>query len=193
MSYEGGFSGRINKLVDGCYSFWQGAASIILQEFQQQQQQQQQESTWQQRQHPNEGSTDCNDDVMHDTMKRASQSIFNNAKDPWILREDGVTVEGGEAKRPHVSLDCDPFNAIMLQKYILLCTQDENGGLRDKPSKGRDFYHSCYCLSGLSIAQHYGSKHKSSMDNEEETRIHRTHPCYNIRVEHVAFCKSNLR
>jgi protein farnesyltransferase subunit beta len=24
MSFEGGFSGRTNKLVDGCYSFWQG-------------------------------------------------------------------------------------------------------------------------------------------------------------------------
>ncbi len=24
MSFEGGFSGRSNKLVDGCYSFWQG-------------------------------------------------------------------------------------------------------------------------------------------------------------------------
>ena len=24
MKYEGGFQGRSNKLVDGCYSFWQG-------------------------------------------------------------------------------------------------------------------------------------------------------------------------
>jgi protein farnesyltransferase subunit beta len=29
MSYEGGFSGRSNKLVDGCYSFWQGGATAI--------------------------------------------------------------------------------------------------------------------------------------------------------------------
>lgn len=28
------------------------------------------------------------------------------------------------------------------------------GGLRDKPSKRRDYYHTCYCLSGLSVAQH---------------------------------------
>ena len=24
MKYEGGFQGRSNKLVDGCYSFWHG-------------------------------------------------------------------------------------------------------------------------------------------------------------------------
>ena len=27
---EGGFQGRTNKLVDSCYSFWQGAAAAIV-------------------------------------------------------------------------------------------------------------------------------------------------------------------
>lgn len=31
MRYEGGFQGRTNKLVDGCYSFWQGAVLPIVQ------------------------------------------------------------------------------------------------------------------------------------------------------------------
>lgn len=26
------FQGRVNKLVDGCYSFWQGAALVIVAE-----------------------------------------------------------------------------------------------------------------------------------------------------------------
>ena len=30
MSFEGGFSGRSNKLVDGCYCFWVGAAIIEI-------------------------------------------------------------------------------------------------------------------------------------------------------------------
>ena len=30
MRYEGGFQGRTNKLVDGCYSFWQGGAFPII-------------------------------------------------------------------------------------------------------------------------------------------------------------------
>lgn len=71
----------------------------------------------------------------------------------------------------------------MLQRYILLCAQDVNGGLRDKPSCSRDFYHSCYNLSGLSISQHYGEMafgHKSS------SLVAKTHPCYNIRIDRAA-------
>ena len=30
MSYEGGFQGRANKLVDACYSFWMGAIFPIM-------------------------------------------------------------------------------------------------------------------------------------------------------------------
>ncbi|CAN0397406.1 unnamed protein product, partial [Discosporangium mesarthrocarpum] len=30
MRLEGGFQGRTNKLVDGCYSFWQGGAVALL-------------------------------------------------------------------------------------------------------------------------------------------------------------------
>jgi protein farnesyltransferase subunit beta len=37
---------------------------------------------------------------------------------------------------------------------IMVCCQDKNGGLRDKPGKNRDFYHTCYALSGLSASQY---------------------------------------
>lgn len=30
MRLEGGFQGRTNKLVDGCYSFWQGACFPLI-------------------------------------------------------------------------------------------------------------------------------------------------------------------
>ena len=30
MKYEGGFQGRTNKLVDGCYSFWQGGVLPLV-------------------------------------------------------------------------------------------------------------------------------------------------------------------
>jgi protein farnesyltransferase subunit beta len=30
LSEEGGFNGRINKLVDSCYNFWQGASFEML-------------------------------------------------------------------------------------------------------------------------------------------------------------------
>jgi len=65
------------------------------------------------------------------------------------------------------------FDLEMLERYILLCAQDVNGGLRDKPSKSRDFYHTCYNLSGLSIAQ------------GTNDRVARTDPRFNIRIERV--------
>ncbi|OAF68218.1 CAAX farnesyltransferase subunit beta [Intoshia linei] len=39
------------------------------------------------------------------------------------------------------------------QEYILCCSQDKNGGFKDIPGKMCDFHHTCYALSGLSIAQ----------------------------------------
>ena len=114
MPYEGGFQGRSNKLVDGCYSFWQGGALAILSQ-------------------------------LDDTST--------------LLMDEGL-----------------------LQRYILLCAQDVNGGLRDKPSKSRDFYHSCYNLSGLSVSQHCG---ELRFGHATKSKLHATHPIYNIRVERV--------
>jgi len=101
---EGGFRGRTNKLVDACYSYWQGAAFSLL-----------------------------------------------------ALLEAGLTDTGdcyGQSDE-----HCLDMNSLALQRYILHCCQHLEGGLRDKPGKNRDFYHSCYALSGLSIAQHglYGT------------------------------------
>lgn len=46
------------------------------------------------------------------------------------------------------------FDRIALQEYILVVAQDfEGGGLRDKPGKGPDAYHTCYNLCGLSMSQ----------------------------------------
>lgn len=33
MAVEGGFQGRTNKLVDGCYTFWQGATFAVVQAY----------------------------------------------------------------------------------------------------------------------------------------------------------------
>lgn len=54
-----------------------------------------------------------------------------------------------------MSIDDYLFDREALQEYILLCCQSQYGGLIDKPGKGADFYHTCYVLSGLSVAQHF--------------------------------------
>lgn len=45
------------------------------------------------------------------------------------------------------------MNQAALQEYILILCQHGSGGLYDKPGKPRDVYHTCYGLSGLSVAQ----------------------------------------
>ncbi|KAF7721646.1 hypothetical protein EC973_004344 [Apophysomyces ossiformis] len=93
MALEGGFQGRTNKLVDGCYSFWGAGDFPLLQ---------------------------------------------------------------AEIERQHTEIQNVNylFDREALQEYVLLCCQSEDGGLIDKPDKGPDYYHTCYCLSGLSTAQH---------------------------------------
>ena len=120
MRLEGGFQGRKNKLVDGCYSFWQGGTPAILK---------------------------------------------------MCMKSNGIT-------RPYLP------DAEALQRYILHACQQRNGGLRDKPSKPRDFYHTCYCLSGLSVAQHYGGG--AIVGDSDANRIGRTHALFNVRHDMVS-------
>jgi protein farnesyltransferase subunit beta len=130
--YEGGFAGRAEKLVDGCYSFWQGGALSIVSAY----------------------------------LEQSSSS--NSSTDHDMFMDTNVDI---------------PFygDAPMLERYILLCAQEPKGGLRDKPSKPRDFYHTCYNLSGLSVVQNCPGENYGHVSNA----IGRIHPLYNIRVERV--------
>ncbi|TMW57612.1 hypothetical protein Poli38472_003537 [Pythium oligandrum] len=125
MPFEGGYQGRTNKLVDGCYSFWQGALPALLED---------------------------------------------------ILAER----YGTEVYQCHRE---------QLQQYILLCGQQIEGGLRDKPGKPRDHYHSCYCLSGLSVAQHglrrSENGHAPVVFGDTGNLLKPTHPAYNIGIDKV--------
>jgi len=78
--------------------------------------------------------TSCNSDKPELLKKRCS--IVDQ-----LLNEDKQVLYG--------PLD----NPQALQAYILLCCQVLDGGLRDKPGKSPDYYHTCYCLSGLTLAQ----------------------------------------
>ena len=155
MGYEGGFCGRTNKLVDGCYSFWQGGAVAVL--------------------------------------------------DGWLNEKENESGSKGVADEEGANELS--FDEVMLQRYILLCAQDVNGGLRDKPSKPKDFYHSCYVLSGLSAAQHAlepwppSTSKQTATGNEKKEEgkfnrlfgdadvniVGRTDPVINIRLERVQF------
>jgi len=197
MGYEGGFNGRSNKLADGCYTFWVGSAIAILDL---------------DRVPPYNGN-----DVRE---KRFDAGVYSVVPDDLHVQrlypdeeklhsalvvdnhdnEDDDDDDDGENNDDYDDQDKDgslTFDQQLLQRYVLLCAQDVNGGLRDKPSKSRDFYHSCYNLSGLSVSQHVLSNCDNGDDGvnddinavlyqqEEKNIIGATHPVYNIRIERV--------
>ena len=63
----------------------------------------------------------------------------------------------------------------------LPCLQTR-GGLRDKPGKAPDYYHTCYCLSGLSSSQHYSGITLGGPGN----RLRQADPLCNVVEDKVA-------
>lgn len=69
---------------------------------------------------------------------------------------------------------------------VMWLLQLEYGGFRDKPGKPRDFYHTCYCLSGLSVCQHSCSKDYDSPSvpgqvlGPYSNLLEPVHPLYNV-------------
>jgi len=125
MRLEGGFQGRTNKLVDGCYSFWQGGVFPLL----------------------------------HDLLP--SEELEVGKCEHWL------------------------FNTEALQHYLLICCQDHRGGLKDKPGKSSDFYHTCYGLSGLSVCQNFIGDNlvSSNVVGDASNELVLTHPLYNIGLQ----------
>ncbi|KAI6023487.1 terpenoid cyclases/protein prenyltransferase alpha-alpha toroid [Pisolithus marmoratus] len=72
-----------------------------------------------------------------------------------LLASQGIG--GGHGRDTRVEWDDveEPvWSKLSLQRYILCAGQHPSGGLRDKPPKPADSYHTLYCLVGLSTAQH---------------------------------------
>lgn len=111
MKIEGGFQGRTNKLVDSCYSFWQGGSFPLLQRFA-----------------PKE--------------------------------------------------DFPPCDSKRLVEYVLKGCCHGNGGLKDKPDTRRDYYHTCYALSGVSVVLGGGG----SDVKKQLPWLDETDPLYNVQV-----------
>ncbi|XP_062151361.1 protein farnesyltransferase subunit beta [Alnus glutinosa] len=163
---ECGFQGRTNKLVDSCYSFWQGGVFALLQRFH--------SILDEQLALPHSGEGDCTND---------SQKTGLNASCPVNLNSIGYNF----IKQPAETASL--FNSLALQQYILLCAQDIAGGMRDKPGKGRDYYHTCYSLSGLSGCQYSSAKDEDSPPLPSEVMgpysnlLERIHPIFNVVLE----------
>ena len=67
--------------------------------------------------------------------------------------------------------------------YILLACQHPNGGLRDKPTKSADFYHTCYALSGMAVSQYDVAGHTPMVGHVAANLLERTDIYYNVLLE----------
>ena len=85
---------------------------------------------------------------------RGAKKVEDPESDDWTNEEDEVLPVG----------DHFLYDRVSLQEYILIAAQVKAGGLRDKPGKRPDAYHTCYNLSGLSLAQHRLVPCEASMD-----------------------------
>ncbi|KAI0288862.1 terpenoid cyclases/protein prenyltransferase alpha-alpha toroid [Russula brevipes] len=124
----GGFKGRTNKLVDGCYSWWVGGAFALLEAL--------------------------------GVSPRIPAS-------PSVPQQETASHTSAPAGHGWHDADESFFNRHALQEFILLAGQHPAGGLRDKPPKNPDAYHTAYCISGLSAAQHHVCP---SLTRQEEVR-----------------------
>ncbi|KAF2952184.1 hypothetical protein DAI22_01g317400 [Oryza sativa Japonica Group] len=155
---ECGFQGRTNKLVDGCYSFWQGAALALTQKLM---------------------------TVVDEQLK----SSYSSKRPPG---DDACGTSSSTEKSNQIG---PLFHNIALQQYILLCAQVLDGGLRDKPGKNRDHYHSCYCLSGLSVSQYSAMVDSDACPLPQHVLgpysnlLEPIHPLYNVVLDkyHTAY------
>ena len=177
---EGGFNGRTNKLVDGCYSFWQGGAFPVL------------EMASgavlramgvaeggaeggaaggaERRRRRRTGGNEGGEAIASDASSNAACALFPAAQ----LSNAGK----GDWRNAVPS-----FSSRALQGWLLLCCQLPSGGMQDKPGKGRDHYHTCYCLSGLSVAQHWGS---DGLVGPATNLLERTDPLVNVTEARLA-------
>jgi len=79
------------------------------------------------------------------------------------------------------------YDPLALQLWLLACCQNSiKGGLRDKPGKQVDYYHTCYCLSGLSSAQHCSGQ----VLGGEQNLLVAADPLCNVVAEKVKAARS---
>lgn len=79
------------------------------------------------------------------------------------------------------------FDQVAAQEYVLLSCQKLAGGIIDKPGRSADPYHSCYALSGLSVAQHFlfGKFEDDEVVGGAANLVRPTVPIHNISPESV--------
>ncbi|CBQ70127.1 related to RAM1-protein farnesyltransferase, beta subunit [Sporisorium reilianum SRZ2] len=160
IPFEGcGFRGRTNKLVDGCYGWFSGGGlftvlSAMI------------EADIIEDAHHASPATSNPADV-HDwngmltvppaPVMHAPSTDSSSGSGSWKTESSSASESDDDAALDDDLSPLTLFDRVGLQEYILVAAQRpsaDGGGLRDKPGKNPDAYHTCYNLSGLSLSQH---------------------------------------
>jgi protein farnesyltransferase subunit beta len=106
-----------------------------------------------------------------------------------LLASPAAAAAAGE-QDANASAPSNPlFNSRALQCWLLRACQQLKGGLRDKPGKSADYYHSCYCLSGLSTAQHIAG---GGVVGPAQNVLPRVDPLLNVLAEKLQQAKAHF-
>lgn len=191
---ECGFQGRTNKLVDGCYSFWQGGTCALLQaldpfisaKFVQDAVERGDYST-------DSSETATTSDLSEHCLDETSSQVDETCHSTHQGQVDGCDQVDFSSIGFNFLKECGGigplYHSMALQQYILLCCQILDGGFRDKPGKMRDYYHTCYCLSGLATCQYSLSKNAASpplpraLSGPYSNLLEPIQPLYNIVLD----------
>jgi protein farnesyltransferase subunit beta len=134
LEFEGGFCGRTNKLVDSCYSFWIGGSAVMSQ------------------------AADAAVKMRNGVALNATELLLLDYAQVLDLSTMEIDFDALKPPAPQTAAAVEDEGQLLFDQqellyYVLQCCQQPcGGGLRDKPSTNVDFYHTCYSLSGASIA-----------------------------------------
>lgn len=216
-SMEGGFMGRTHKLVDGCYSFWQGGVFMLLQKTlggpelnkyfrldvvnnfiikpnvtdttilnkiqnETKNQLDQIKSREMKRLDLIADKYDIKDkeiikELLNTSLNELSSEDSEEEEEEELdlnfellkkqIEQSKIQIESAEMAMYKIIKKEDInkikeinypilYDVTSLQAWILMCCQNKvDGGFRDQPDDTVDLYHTCYCLSGLALAQAY--------------------------------------
>lgn len=198
---EGGFCGRSNKLVDSCYSYWQGAVFPLIHPLLKKNnlspsfgdlglfrkahsgtEEEQEEKGGSEEKLPKNKSTR---DKPFAEDKRATRSNTKATSEASNKKTDSPLDRKTKLNK---LLNNWLFDCAALQDYVLNQCQGKDGLLRDKPGTLPDFYHTCYALSGLSLSQHQPSGNIFDIGSRPINIVTPTHPLFNLTPDSLNNC-----
>jgi len=181
---EGGFCGRSNKLVDSCYSYWQGAVFPLIHQYLIE------SSPSKSKSRPTAESTSEEKDQKNESQRNGGPSTSGR---PVTRSMSKSSKQDSRDQEDSKNQDCNlldrwMFDCAALQDYVLNKCQSKDGLLKDKPGEGPDFYHTCYALSGLSISQHQPDTSIFDIGSLPINVLAPTSPLFNLSIASLDYC-----